>query len=148
MAGADSPALSDAPLPTLQTSRLIRRADRKAGNSVLDLPIGELPEIRIIVADRAEELVILKADHVVGLFPHGDERIGRRDRRGEHQLARLADARGAKRRPGRGAGGDAVVDDDGDTPSHIDGRPIAEIELAAALDFGKFPVANGLEFSI
>src|SRR5258708_8607688 len=129
-------------------SCLVGRGSRKARNSVLDLPIGELPEIRIIVSDRAEKLVILKADHVVSLLPHGDERIGRRDRGGEHELARLADARGAKRRPGRGAGRDAVVDDNGDTPRHIDGRTIAEIELAAALDFRKFPVSNGFESSL
>src|SRR5262249_14440480 len=70
-------------------SCLIRRASWKARNSVLDLAIGELPEIRIIEADRAEKLVILEADHVVSLLPHGDERIGRRDGYGEHQPARL-----------------------------------------------------------
>src|SRR5437870_3004479 len=103
-AGANSPSPSRAPFPTLQTSRLVRRASRKARNNVFDLSIGELPEIGIIEADRAEKLVILEADHVVSLLPHGEERIGRRDRHGEHQSARLTDAGGAKRRAGGGPG--------------------------------------------
>src|SRR5262249_48164297 len=114
---------------------LIRRASRKTCNSVLDLSIGELPEIAVVEADRSEKLVILKADHIVGFIAEGDQRIGRRDGYGEHQLARSAGAGGAKRGPGRGASGDTVVYHDGDTPLDIGGSTISEIEPAAALDF-------------
>src|SRR5713101_8785204 len=58
-------------------SCLARRASRKARDNVFDLLIGELPEIGIVEADRAEKLVILEADHVVGLLAEGGQRIGR-----------------------------------------------------------------------
>jgi len=126
---------------------MIGRANRKACESVFDLLIGELPEIGIEESDGAEKLVVFKAYHVVSLLAQGDERIGRRDRYRKHELARPTHAGSAEGCPGGGAGGDAVVYDDGDTPCHIDGGTIAEIEPAAALDFGELVIANGCEFS-
>ena len=70
------------------------------------------------------------------------ERVGRRDRHGEHKLLWPARANGAQGRARRRAGGDAVVDDDGDTSLRLGPRAVAEIEPAATLDLLKLARAR------
>ena len=83
---------------------------------------------------------------MVGFFAHGSEGIGRSNRHGENEPARIAHAGGAERRTGSRAGSNPVIDDDGDAARDIDAGAVAKIALAPALDFGKLAVANRPEF--
>ena len=99
---------------------LVFRANRKARDSVNDFLVRGLAEVGVIEADRAKELVIFQVDNMVGLFAHGSKGVGWCDRYGENELARLTHARGAERRAGGRANGNAVVNDNGDTARDID----------------------------
>ena len=75
-------------------------------------------------ADRAECAMRLKANNLVDFSAERLERIWRRDRHGQDKLLRRARADGAQGGARRRAGGDAVIDDDGDAPfNRRRGRP-------------------------
>ena len=105
-------------------------------------------EIVIINPDRSKELVILQADNVVILLAHDRKGLRRCDRHGENKLFRPAQASGAKRRAGSRTRGDAVIDDNGDTPSDIDPLAVTQIQFASSLNLGKLVVADRLEFGV
>ncbi len=85
---------------------------REPRQNIYDFLVRRLAKIVIEIADRAEYLVVLEADDLVGVVAQIGERVGRGDGDGERELFRMACAYGLKGSPGRRAGRDAVVDDD------------------------------------
>ena len=79
------------------------------------LSIGRLPEILVKIADRAEVLMYFEAEDFIGFFPHRLDRFRGANRHREDEHPWLAQPDGPQGGAGRGAGRDAIVDDDRDT---------------------------------
>ena len=125
--------------------------DRRRGNARRTIPglteqrhgllVGQLMKIVVEGADPIERLGRLQADHIVGLGAHRFKGVGRRDRDRQNHPGRALTPQGLQGRPGRGAGGKPVIDNDrratgrADVPSagHIEGAPTLDLlKLARA----------------
>ena len=105
-------------------------------------------KIVVEIADGAKDLVLFEADDFIGFFPHGRYRIGGADRDRKNKFVWLSHTRGAQSGSGRCAGCNTIVDDDDKMPFDIDPLAITDVALPPPLDFGKFTITYGLEFSL
>src|SRR5208283_1323080 len=125
------------------------RSERLPGAEAIedrdDLGVAGLAKIGVKISDRAEILVRLQANRLVGFGLERSERVRGGDRGREHELAGTARANGAQGGARRGARRDAVVDDDRDAALRLRTGPRPDIEPPSPLDLFKLASADGLK---
>jgi hypothetical protein len=99
-------------------------------------------------ANRDEEFRLFEADDVVGNVPQFAELLRRSNRNRQHESLWLAQPGSLKRGARRGAGSDAIVDDDHSPALHFGPRAIGKIPLAPAFDLGEFTIAYDFEIML
>jgi hypothetical protein len=119
-----------------------RRRKGKTSERGNDLLVGDLSEVLVKPSDRAEPPVSFEADDVISLLPHLNERLGRSNWDGEHQLLRIAHAGRAHCRARGRPRSNTVINDNGNPAVDVDPGTVTQIAPTPALDLGKLSAAQ------
>ncbi len=125
-------------------------ATSRARQEFVDIDLADGGEVAIPTAHRSERVRLLQAHDDVGVYPQVVDHIGRSDRRRHGDTGGTSCTSDRDGGTDRGAGGDAVVDDDNeatlDVDARADGANRAEqsVEVASftLLDFGELLVVD------